>query len=213
MRYPWIDEYLLSKWGVTRDLQPDWNWIRYHIGGKMFAAILLDPENRPYYINLKLEPLDGEFLRAQYPDIIPGYYSDKRNWNSVKADGQVPDQLLRALLDRSYALVLGGFSRQKRRELLGLSCCGTDCGACPLHGGACPGCNEAKGRVFHAPQGKACPIYACAVQTRRRTSCAGCGELPCGIWRETRDPALADEAFAENIQQRIQLLKERFPVK
>lgn len=34
MKYPWIDEYLLSKTSVTKDLQPDWNWIRYQIGGK-----------------------------------------------------------------------------------------------------------------------------------------------------------------------------------
>lgn len=26
MRYVWIDEYLLSKAGVTKDLQKDWNW-------------------------------------------------------------------------------------------------------------------------------------------------------------------------------------------
>ena len=35
MRYTWIDAYLLEKTGVTKDLQKDWNWIRYHIGGKM----------------------------------------------------------------------------------------------------------------------------------------------------------------------------------
>ena len=28
--------------GVTKELQKDWNWIRYQIGGKMFAAISLD---------------------------------------------------------------------------------------------------------------------------------------------------------------------------
>lgn len=27
MRYTWIDEYLLIKAGVTRNLQKDWNWI------------------------------------------------------------------------------------------------------------------------------------------------------------------------------------------
>ena len=41
MKYPWVDEYLMAKRGVTKDLQPEWNWIRYHIGGKMFATILL----------------------------------------------------------------------------------------------------------------------------------------------------------------------------
>ena len=34
MPYPWIDDYLLQKPSVTKDLQPDWNWIRYQIGGK-----------------------------------------------------------------------------------------------------------------------------------------------------------------------------------
>ena len=28
MRYTWIDEYLLSKAGVTKDLQKDWNSIK-----------------------------------------------------------------------------------------------------------------------------------------------------------------------------------------
>ena len=71
MKYPWIDEYLMAKRSVTKDLQEEWNWIRYHIGGKMFAAILLDDDNQPYYINLKLEPLEGELMRQQYPDISP----------------------------------------------------------------------------------------------------------------------------------------------
>lgn len=49
MRYIWLDDYLLKKKGVTKDLQPDWNWIRYHVGGKMFAAVCLDTDNKPYY--------------------------------------------------------------------------------------------------------------------------------------------------------------------
>ena len=39
MKYSWIDTELLQKPGVTKDLQAEWNWIRYHIGGKMFAAV------------------------------------------------------------------------------------------------------------------------------------------------------------------------------
>ena len=29
MRYEWLDAYLMKKTGVTRDLQKDWNWMRY----------------------------------------------------------------------------------------------------------------------------------------------------------------------------------------
>lgn len=28
MRYVWIDEFLLSKKGVTKDHQKEWNWIK-----------------------------------------------------------------------------------------------------------------------------------------------------------------------------------------
>ena len=99
MKYEWIDDYLLQKTGVTKDLQKDWNWMRYQIGGKMFAAVCWDDDDNPYYITLKLDPLEGEFLRSQYEDIIPVYYMNKTHWNSVKADGEVPDDLLKDMLD------------------------------------------------------------------------------------------------------------------
>ncbi len=118
MRYLWLDEYLLNKRGVTKDLQPAWNWIRYHVGGKMFAAVCLDKQDSPYYITFKLEPSEGEFLRSQYEDIVPGYYCNKVHWNSVNPDGEVPDDLLKDLLDKSYELVLSGFSKKKQREIL-----------------------------------------------------------------------------------------------
>ena len=118
MKYEWIDDYLLQKTGVTKDLQKDWNWMRYQIGGKMFAAVCRDDDDNPYYITLKLDPLEGDFLRSQYKDIIPGYYMNKTHWNSVKADGEVPDDLVKDMLDKAYGLVLGGLSKKKQREIL-----------------------------------------------------------------------------------------------
>ena len=117
MKYEWIDEYLLKKPGVTKDLQKDWNWIRYQIGGKMFAAICLDDDDKPYYITLKLEPVEGDFWRQKYEDIIPGYYMNKTHWNSVKADGNVPDDVLKDLLDKAYSIVLGSLTKKLQREL------------------------------------------------------------------------------------------------
>lgn len=207
MRYTWIDDYLLKKRAVTKDLQADWNWIRYQIGGKMFAGICLDGENVPYYINLKLEPMEGEFLRSQYPDILPGYYSNKEHWNSIKPDGEVPDDLLKDLLDKSYQLVLGGFSKKKQREILGLSCCGTECVKCSCYGNLCKGCNEAAGKVFHMPAGKACSIYQCSVGKCKFATCASCEKLPCEIWTATRDPQMSQEEFDASIQERVTNLK------
>lgn len=119
MKYPWLDEYLLAKKGVTKDLKTEWNWIRYQIGGKLFAAVCLDGENKPYYITLKLEPAEGEFLRGQYEDILPGYYMNKQHWNSIRPDGAVPEELLRTLLDKSYQLVLTSLPKKRQAEILG----------------------------------------------------------------------------------------------
>ena len=119
MRYEWIDKFLLEKKGVTKDLQKDWNWVRYLLENKMFAAICLDKENKPYYITLKLEPAEGDFLRQQYEDILPGYYMNKVHWNSIRPDGGVPDELLKDMLDKSYQLVLSGLSKKKQREIAG----------------------------------------------------------------------------------------------
>ena len=207
MKYPWIDEYLQNKPGVTKDLQKDWNWIRYHIGGKMFAAVCLGENDEPYYITLKLEPAEGDFLRKQYEDIVPGYYCNKQHWNSIKPDGSVPDELLKELLDKSYFLVLAGFPKKKQRELLGLSVCGTDCTKCTLLGSACKGCNESDGKVFHAPDGKPCPIYGCCANKHRYAVCGYCDDMACDIWKMTRDPSMTDSQFEASIQERINNLK------
>ena len=208
MKYPWIDEYLMAKRGVTKDLQAEWNWIRYHIGSKMFAAVLLDHDDRPYYINLKLNPAEGELMRKKYPDVIPGYYSNKLHWNSVKPDGDIPDDLLKTWLDRSYLLVLQDLPKAKQREILGLSVCGTDCSACPLHGNLCTGCNEACGKVFHAPEGKPCPIYGCCVNKHHYATCASCSRVPCAVWQATRDPSMTDEQFEQSVNDRVSALKK-----
>ena len=207
MRYTWIDDYLMQKRAVTKNLQADWNWIRYQIGEKMFAAICLDAENKPYYINLKLEPAEGAFLREQYEDIVPGFYSNKLHWNSVRPDGAVPDDLLKDMLDKSYRLILASFSKKKQRELLQLSCCGTECDKCEYHGSLCRGCTESYGKVFHAPSKKACPIYQCSVNQHGLATCADCRELPCQLWRSTKDPNLTKQAFEETIRKRVNLLR------
>ena len=178
MRYPWIDDYLMAKPAVTKDFKAEWNWIRYFIGGKMFAAVLLDFEHQPYYINLKLEPLEGELLRQQYEDIVPGYYSNKQHWNSVKPDGAVPDELLKQMLDKSYALVLGGLSKKKQQEALVTTYCGLDCTNCAWKEPCqCNGCVATKGFPCHCKE-EACPVAACAIN-KGILFCGLCEDFPC----------------------------------
>lgn len=89
-----------------------------------------------------------------------------------------------------------------------LSCCGTKCNECYCYGKMCNGCNASEGKVFHAPEAKACPIYECAILERHLKNCAECKEVPCGIWMETRDPKFTDEEFEQSVAMRVQALKE-----
>ena len=118
MKYPWVNDYLLQKKAVQKDFKEEWGWYRYQIGEKMFAAVCLDEVGKPYYITMKLAPANGDFYRQQYPDVLPGYYMNKVHWNSIRADGEVPDAVLKDMLDEAYDLVLHSFGKKKQAELL-----------------------------------------------------------------------------------------------
>lgn len=97
------------------------------------------------------------------------------------------------------------YQREKRDRI---SVCGTDCSACYCFGKMCSGCNSCEGKVFHSPEGKACPIYDCVINDKCIKNCSECGELPCKIWYNTRDPKFSDEEFNQNVAMRVQALKK-----
>lgn len=117
MSYEWMDAFLLAMPGAQKDFKPEWNWTRYLVGGKMFCAVCHDDNGGDVYITMKLEPLRGEFLRSQFEDVIPGFYMNKTHWNSVKAQGSVPEDILRDMLSESYRLVAGGLPKKMRLAL------------------------------------------------------------------------------------------------
>ena len=93
MKYDWLDEYLLSLPGAEKDYKPEWAWFRYRIRGKLFAAVCSpsgmkdEAYNGHDLVNLKCEPDRSEILRAAHPEILPGFYCDKRSWIACLLDG------------------------------------------------------------------------------------------------------------------------------
>lgn len=117
MEDAWLDEFLLSFQGAAKDYKEEWQWTRYLLDGKMFAAICNDKEGRKM-ITLKLKPMDGDFLRREYADIVPGYYMNKEHWNSVYLNGAVPRELIKELAEKSYHLIFEGLSKKRQKEIL-----------------------------------------------------------------------------------------------
>ena len=123
--YLWLDEYLLSKPGAVKDYKAEWEWQRYMVGGKLFAAIMRPSDKYdPAYaekdlINLKCDPMLAELLRSEHPEILPGFYSDKRTWNSVDLGGSLSEDTLRQMIDDSYRLVFEKLTKKLQKEISG----------------------------------------------------------------------------------------------
>ncbi len=122
MKYGWLSEYLLEKPGAEHDFKIEWQWDRYLVSGKMFAATCTpDPKyanhNGRVMLILKCDPLLAELFRKEYPDVVPGFYCDKRNWNSIYLDGNVPDSILKDMCDMSYKLVFAKLPKSVQREI------------------------------------------------------------------------------------------------
>lgn len=92
----------------------DMTTLVFKVSGKMYALTDLDAEEPG--VSLKVEPEQGEELRAEFEGITPGYHLNKRHWVTV-ALHKVPDDLTLELLRGSYALVVKGLTRARRKEL------------------------------------------------------------------------------------------------
>ena len=77
MDISWLDGFLLSMPGAAKDFKEEWQWTRYQVGDKLFAAVCKGDSGEDELVTLKLEPQEGAFLREQYEDILPGYYMNK----------------------------------------------------------------------------------------------------------------------------------------
>ena len=81
----------------------------------MFALSALD--RAPLEVSVKCEPELAEQLRHTYPAIRPGYHLNKRHWNTIAVDGDLPDGLVHDLIEDSYDLVVSALPRRVREEL------------------------------------------------------------------------------------------------
>lgn len=118
MKYSWLAEYCLSKPGVVQDYKIEWEATRFMVDNKMFLMDGGDKNNTPI-LTLKLEPLKGELLRREYPGIvIPGHYMNKVHWNSIYRHGNLPDDLLKELIDESYQLIFNALPKKTQQAIL-----------------------------------------------------------------------------------------------
>jgi predicted DNA-binding protein (MmcQ/YjbR family) len=95
--------YCLQKQEVTEEFPFDEDTLVFKVMGKMFALTNLDGE---WSLSLKCDPEKAIDLREKHHAIKPGYHMNKAHWNTVLMDGSLSENLIRELIDHSYALVV-----------------------------------------------------------------------------------------------------------
>ena len=80
-----------------------WTSMRHRTNKKCFAFIY--ERGGKLCINLKCDPDEADFLRNLFADVTPGFHMNKTHWNTVTPGGDVPDDELRQMIERSYDLI------------------------------------------------------------------------------------------------------------
>ena len=114
MNFESFRDYCLSKHGVTESFSFDQNTIVFKIGGKLFA-----PAGIKLFasINLNCDPERSLELRETYSGIKPGFHMNKKHWNTLTVESDVPNQLLFELIDHSLDLVYKSLTKKIRDGL------------------------------------------------------------------------------------------------
>lgn len=108
--------YCLAKKGVTESFPFDEETLVFKVMGKMFALTGL--EYNPAKANLKCDPERSVELREEYDGLIyPGYHMSKLHWNTIELERNLPESLIRELIDHSYDLVVAKLTRKVRAQL------------------------------------------------------------------------------------------------
>ena len=97
-------EYCLSKPDATEGTPFGPDVLVFKVSGKMFALAVLDEV--PPTVNLKCDPELALDLRDRYEQVRPGYHMNKKHWNTVEIESNIPDAELGKMIDHSYELVI-----------------------------------------------------------------------------------------------------------
>jgi predicted DNA-binding protein (MmcQ/YjbR family) len=117
MKYPDIENYLLSKKGSERVEKMEWDAILFRVFDKMFAMLGQDSQGRDI-LTVKCDIAFGEILRKQFISVIPGYYMNKQHWNSIVLENSdVPFKVICEMIDDSYRLIVAGLKKSLKDQL------------------------------------------------------------------------------------------------
>lgn len=108
-----LRQYCLQKPFATEEFPFDDVTLVFKVAGKMFACLPLD---KPDMLVLKCDADYAVELRDRHSAIEPAWHFNKKYWNQ-HIISELDDDLLRHLIDHSYAEIVKKLPRKVRTEL------------------------------------------------------------------------------------------------
>lgn len=101
-----LREYCLSKKGASESFPFTDDILVFKVMNKMFAVIWLEPRDDGFSVIVKCNPDKAIELRDQYESVCPGYHFNKKYWNSIYLQGDMPDDEIKHWIDHSVDEVI-----------------------------------------------------------------------------------------------------------
>mgnify|MGYP001590528982 FL=1 len=113
MDIEYLRDYCLNKEQTTESTPFDFNTLVFKVDTKMFCLCDIDLFES---VNLKCDPQKAINLREKFAGINPGYHMNKKHWNTVDINKDVPDSLILKMIDESYLLIVKSLPKKVQRE-------------------------------------------------------------------------------------------------
>lgn len=114
-------EYCLSFDGAMEKLpfekvtsKYDKELLVFYVADKWFCFVNVEKFD---FCDLKCDPEESTELQAKYNGIKPGYHMNKKHWVSVYFNSDVPDSIIKELVQKSYELIVASLPLKVQHSL------------------------------------------------------------------------------------------------
>ncbi|WP_108823327.1 MmcQ/YjbR family DNA-binding protein [Dysgonomonas sp. Marseille-P4361] len=109
-------DYCLSIRGATESFPFGEDVLVFKVMNKMFAYGSLAPKNGEFRFSMKCDPERSVELRERYSGVIRGEHTASNLWNAVYLASDVPDNLIKELVQHSVDEVIKKLPKIKQAE-------------------------------------------------------------------------------------------------
>ncbi len=114
MDLEYIRRFCLEKKLATESFPFGPTTLVFKVSGKIF--FLTDIDSRPLRFNVKCDPEKAEMLREEFSSVIPAFHMNKKHWNTIILNGQLPGKQILEMINDSYALVIKSLPLKERKH-------------------------------------------------------------------------------------------------